>query len=229
MKVSIPAVQIVDDSLANLRVLSQLIEEMGYEARVSTNGEAAIQSIHEAAPDLILMDVNMPGIDGYETVRRLKDPRLRGRRRRLPDQAPQPRRSQGADQHPPANLLQRHRPAQLRHRAETGLDGAQEAGGKTHLDRATLRQSSRHHCDSLFPESLRIYRHQQSPSPRAGGLLFLGTSQLSPRSMFHKVFQPRSPLVLMPQCSYSLVTQARMLAVAFTVSSENSQLTNMSS
>lgn len=63
---------IVDDVPANLDVLSQSLEDDGYNVLVATNGEMALEVASKAAPDLILLDVMMPVMDGFETCRRLK-------------------------------------------------------------------------------------------------------------------------------------------------------------
>lgn len=63
----------VDDVPANLDVLSQSLEADGYNVLVATSGEAALDLVTRIAPDLILLDVMMPGIDGFETCRRLKN------------------------------------------------------------------------------------------------------------------------------------------------------------
>lgn len=62
----------VDDVPANLDVLSQALEADGYNVLVATTGEAALDLVKRIEPDLILLDVMMPGIDGFETCRRLK-------------------------------------------------------------------------------------------------------------------------------------------------------------
>ena len=68
----------VDDIPANLDLLFQTLEELACEVLVARDGESALQLAARAAPELILLDVMMPGIDGYETCRRLKaDPVLR--------------------------------------------------------------------------------------------------------------------------------------------------------
>jgi signal transduction histidine kinase len=65
-------VLIVDDTPANIDVLSQILEEEGYTISVATNGQAALELAPMSHPDLILLDVMMPGIDGFETCRQLK-------------------------------------------------------------------------------------------------------------------------------------------------------------
>ncbi|OLP16068.1 hypothetical protein BST81_22840 [Leptolyngbya sp. 'hensonii'] len=68
---------IVDDSPNNLKVLCDVLEQTGWEIRVATDGESALQQVAYSQPDLILLDVMMPGMDGLETCRRLKaDPAL---------------------------------------------------------------------------------------------------------------------------------------------------------
>lgn len=63
---------IVDDVPANLSALSDTLEPEGYQILVAHSGEQAIETAVRARPDLILLDVMMPGLDGYETCRRLK-------------------------------------------------------------------------------------------------------------------------------------------------------------
>ena len=67
-----PQILIVDDVPANLQVLSLALEQAHYEVLVATSGAAALESVSLHAPDLILLDVRMPDMDGYETCRRLK-------------------------------------------------------------------------------------------------------------------------------------------------------------
>ena len=69
-----PAVVLmVDDTPANLGVLYELLSEAGYDVLVAEDGESALERAAYARPDLILLDVMMPGIDGFETCRRLKE------------------------------------------------------------------------------------------------------------------------------------------------------------
>lgn len=63
---------IVDDTLVNLELLESVLDENGYEARTATSGEMAVKSIEKHIPDLILLDIMMPGIDGYETCELIK-------------------------------------------------------------------------------------------------------------------------------------------------------------
>lgn len=64
---------IVDDSPTNLSVLSEALESAGFHFRVAMDGESALNLVERNQPELILLDVQMPGIDGFETCRRLKD------------------------------------------------------------------------------------------------------------------------------------------------------------
>ncbi|PSB08594.1 hybrid sensor histidine kinase/response regulator [filamentous cyanobacterium CCP2] len=63
---------IVDDTPTNLEVLLDLLESAGFKVVVAEDGERAIALAEYAPPDLILLDILMPGIDGFETCRRLK-------------------------------------------------------------------------------------------------------------------------------------------------------------
>ena len=63
---------VVDDTPANLRLLTELLSGQGYRVRPADDGALALKSVAAKAPDLILLDVNMPGMDGYEVCRRLK-------------------------------------------------------------------------------------------------------------------------------------------------------------
>jgi Response regulator containing a CheY-like receiver domain and an HD-GYP domain len=62
---------VVDDTSSNIMLLSSLLKE-NYRVKVATNGEKAIFIVQADPPDLILLDIMMPGIDGYETCRRIK-------------------------------------------------------------------------------------------------------------------------------------------------------------
>lgn len=63
---------IVDDNHTNLKVLCNSISDSGWEILVATDGKSAIEQAEYAQPNLILLDVMMPGIDGYQTCQELK-------------------------------------------------------------------------------------------------------------------------------------------------------------
>ncbi|HEY9851549.1 MAG TPA: EAL domain-containing protein [Leptolyngbyaceae cyanobacterium] len=64
---------IVDDTLENLKFLSAVLTQHGYEVRQAINGSMALMGATAQPPDLILLDVKMPGIDGYEVCKQLKE------------------------------------------------------------------------------------------------------------------------------------------------------------
>ena len=63
---------VVDDTPANLRLLSGMLTENGYKVRSAPNGKLALMGARAAPPDLILLDINMPGLNGYEVCEQLK-------------------------------------------------------------------------------------------------------------------------------------------------------------
>ena len=63
---------IVDDKPDNLRMLSKMLQSRGYYVRKAINGQLALQGVKMAPPDLILLDINMPTINGYEVCQELK-------------------------------------------------------------------------------------------------------------------------------------------------------------
>lgn len=63
---------IVDDVPDNIRFLSSFLLEQGYQVRKAINGQMALRAITTLMPDLILLDVNLPDINGYEVCRQLK-------------------------------------------------------------------------------------------------------------------------------------------------------------
>ena len=69
-------VLIVDDNTANLKILRDALEPEGYIILGASNGEDALRIAPRALPDIILLDIMMPGIDGYEVCRRLKRNKL---------------------------------------------------------------------------------------------------------------------------------------------------------
>jgi len=63
---------IVDDTPANLRLLSQMLAEQGYQVRPVPDGPLALAAVQAKPPDLILLDIKMPGMSGYEVCEHLK-------------------------------------------------------------------------------------------------------------------------------------------------------------
>jgi len=63
---------VVDDIVENLRLLNTLLKNKNYHVAVATSGEDALTIVHKFQPDLILLDIMMPGIDGFEVCRQLK-------------------------------------------------------------------------------------------------------------------------------------------------------------
>ncbi len=68
-----PLVLIVDDILNNLQIIGNTLIEEGYEISMATNGIQALSMVDTILPDLILLDVMMPDMDGFEVCRKLKD------------------------------------------------------------------------------------------------------------------------------------------------------------
>src|SRR4051812_30556840 len=63
---------VVDDTPANITILAGILKDKGYQLSVATNGQQALEVVERVRPDLILLDVMMPVMDGFETCRRLK-------------------------------------------------------------------------------------------------------------------------------------------------------------
>lgn len=68
---------IVDDTPENLKILVGVLKDEGYKVRAVLSGQMALTAVRAATPDLILLDINMPGMNGYEVCSQLKtDPQL---------------------------------------------------------------------------------------------------------------------------------------------------------
>jgi DNA-binding NtrC family response regulator len=72
MSPKMPSVLVVDDTPANIGFLLETLSQDGYSVRVAQDGESALEQARYAPPCLILLDVMMPGMDGFETCRRLR-------------------------------------------------------------------------------------------------------------------------------------------------------------
>ena len=66
------SILVVDDTIANLQVLAGMLKERGYKVRPVPSGELALRAIESDPPDLILLDINMPEMNGYEVCAHLK-------------------------------------------------------------------------------------------------------------------------------------------------------------
>jgi twitching motility two-component system response regulator PilH len=76
---TIQKILLVDDSKTELHYLSDLLVKRGYNVRTAENGEEAMRRLGEEKPDLILMDVVMPGQNGFQLTRAItRDPRFTG-------------------------------------------------------------------------------------------------------------------------------------------------------
>src|SRR5580658_4738030 len=73
------SILVVDDTPANLQVLAGMLKDRGYKVRPVPSGRMALEAARRHPPDLILLDINMPEMNGYAVCEQLKaDDRLRG-------------------------------------------------------------------------------------------------------------------------------------------------------
>lgn len=70
--VKLTKVMVVDDEEDVREIVSLILEKEGFEVAVASSGEDCLQSLNEENPDLVLLDVMMPGIDGWETCSEIK-------------------------------------------------------------------------------------------------------------------------------------------------------------
>ncbi|HKU43347.1 MAG TPA: response regulator [Polyangiales bacterium] len=66
------SILIVDDTVENLQLMASILTRQGYETRPVPSGKLALQAIYSDPPDLVLLDIHMPGMNGYEVCERLK-------------------------------------------------------------------------------------------------------------------------------------------------------------
>jgi response regulator receiver modulated diguanylate cyclase/phosphodiesterase len=71
--ISIGNILIIDDNPENLRLLSRMLIRRGYEVRQALNGAIALRAIEIQRPDIVLLDIMMPQINGYEVCKSIKD------------------------------------------------------------------------------------------------------------------------------------------------------------
>ncbi|MEI7903513.1 MAG: response regulator [bacterium] len=72
-----PLVLVVEDNPVNLELVCALLEEHAGESLAATSGDAALHLLRQSRPDLVLVDVQLPGMSGYQVTRRIKaDPAL---------------------------------------------------------------------------------------------------------------------------------------------------------
>jgi len=67
-----PRILLIEDTPANIQALSAILKERGYQISIATNGRQALEVLERIRPDLILLDIMMPEMDGFETCRRIK-------------------------------------------------------------------------------------------------------------------------------------------------------------
>ena len=64
---------VVDDNVNSITTLTDLFEEDGYTVVVAADGEEALKKVQEEKPDIVLLDIRLPGLDGYEVCRQIKE------------------------------------------------------------------------------------------------------------------------------------------------------------
>ncbi|HEU4337275.1 MAG TPA: response regulator [Nocardioides sp.] len=68
-----PKVLVVEDNALNLKLVRDVLEHAGYDVTAADTGERGVAAAASEPPDLVLLDLQLPGIDGHETLRRLRD------------------------------------------------------------------------------------------------------------------------------------------------------------
>ncbi len=72
-KISNASILIVDDTIYNIQLLSLMLVRQGYQVQQATSGLEALEKVNQQQPDIILLDIRMPDLNGYEVCTRLKD------------------------------------------------------------------------------------------------------------------------------------------------------------
>lgn len=67
-----PRVLVIEDNALNLKLVRDVLQHAGYEVVEAATGELGVASAASEPPDLVLLDLQLPGIDGHETLRRLR-------------------------------------------------------------------------------------------------------------------------------------------------------------
>ena len=67
------SILVVDDNQSNLQMIAKLLSYAGYKVKLAESGEQALKTVKKEMPDLILLDLVMPGIDGIEVCKKLKN------------------------------------------------------------------------------------------------------------------------------------------------------------
>lgn len=68
-----PRVLVIEDNALNLKLVRDVLEHAGYAVGSASTGELGVEAASSEPPDLVLLDLQLPGIDGHETLRRLRD------------------------------------------------------------------------------------------------------------------------------------------------------------
>jgi len=67
-----PRVLVVDDNMTNLKLIEYLLQSKGYDVHTATDAESALELVYSLKPGLVLMDLQLPGMDGLALTRKLK-------------------------------------------------------------------------------------------------------------------------------------------------------------
>ena len=68
-----PRILVIEDNALNLKLVRDVLEHAGSDVGSATTGELGVEAAATTPPDLVLLDLQLPGIDGHETLRRLRD------------------------------------------------------------------------------------------------------------------------------------------------------------